>query len=149
MPIRPSCRRALKGFTLVELMIVVALVAIMAALAMPSYESYMRKARRTDAKNALLDLAIREEKFFSIHNRYSTSAADLGYPSLPHAVASSGRGSFYALSLAGDASSYTAKATPTGAQMKDTQCYAFTLMQSGLRGNRNAGGEVLPAAPCW
>ncbi len=149
MQVRPSCHRAPMGFTLIELMIVVALVAIMAALAMPSYESYMRKVRRTDAKNALLDLAMREEKYFSIHNRYSTSAADLGYPSLPHAITNSGPTSYYTLTLTGDGTSYSAKATPTGSQAKDTQCYAYTIVQSGLRGNRNAADASLASGPCW
>lgn len=146
---RRFCHGLRRGFTLVELMIVVAMIAIMVALAMPSYESHVRKARRIDARNALLDLALRQEKHFSIHNRYSTAAADLGYPALPHAVTHSGSASFYTLTLTGDGRSYSAKATPTGPQARDTQCYAYTIAQSGLRGNLDAANASLASGPCW
>ena len=66
------------GFTLIELMITVAIIGILSAIAYPSYESYVRKSRRVDAKNALLDLASRQERYFSVNNKYSTTAADLG-----------------------------------------------------------------------
>ena len=71
----------LRGFTLVELMIVVVIVAILAGIAVPSYMSSVRKTRRADAKTALLDLAGREERYLTTNPAgYSTVPADLGYP---------------------------------------------------------------------
>jgi len=138
------------GFTLIEAMIVVTMLAILAAIALPSYQSYVRKARRTDAKNALLDLAMREEKFYSINNRYSATAGDLGYAALPYSVSSSGSNSYYDLSitLSTDTQSYSGTATPKGPQLSDADCYAFTISNTGLRGNQK-GGSTLSPDKCW
>src|SRR3954469_13542635 len=78
--LRASPRRAQCGFTLIELMITVAIIGILAAVAYPAYNSSVRKARRADAKTALLDLAQREERFMSTANTYSDKPSDLGYP---------------------------------------------------------------------
>jgi len=56
---------AVAGFTLVELMVTVMIAAILLAIAVPSYQAYIRKSRRTEAKTAVLDLAGREETLFS------------------------------------------------------------------------------------
>ncbi|HET7842675.1 MAG TPA: type IV pilin protein [Xanthomonadales bacterium] len=64
-----------KGFTLIELMIVIALIAILAALAYPSYEEYVMRATRTEAKNRLMQVASEQEKFFTTFNRYAGSIA--------------------------------------------------------------------------
>src|SRR5258708_40052678 len=68
-----------KGFTLVELMVVIVIVAILAAIAIPGYTSQIRKSRRTEARNALLDAAAREERFFATNNYYTVTGTDLGY----------------------------------------------------------------------
>jgi type IV pilus assembly protein PilE len=67
------------GFTLVELMVVVLVGAILVGIAVPGFQSQIRKSRRTDAKTAVLDLAGREEKYLSLNNTYSASPAQLGY----------------------------------------------------------------------
>ena len=59
------------GFTLIELMITVAVVGILAAIAYPSYQDSIRKSRRADAKSALLDAAHRQERFFTENNQYT------------------------------------------------------------------------------
>src|SRR5258708_20456562 len=85
-----------RGFSLIELMVVVAIATILFAVAVPSYMSYMRQARRTEARTALLDLASREERFFSTNGAtYSTTAAQLGYTPLPTNVATG----YYSTSL--------------------------------------------------
>src|ERR1700688_3873454 len=67
------------GFTLIELMVTVAIVSILATVAVTSYSSQVLKSRRTEAKSALLDLAGREERLFSTTNAYSNLEAFLGY----------------------------------------------------------------------
>ncbi|MDV7393712.1 type IV pilin protein, partial [Arthrospira platensis SPKY1] len=59
------------GFTLIEVMIVVAIIAILAAIAYPSYQEQVRKSRRADAKVSLLDAVQRQERFFTVNNQYT------------------------------------------------------------------------------
>lgn len=67
------------GFTLIELMIVVAVVGILAAIAYPSYKDYVLKSRRVDAKAALTEAAQRLEIFYARNGQYTTDMTDLGY----------------------------------------------------------------------
>src|ERR1700760_1838661 len=80
---------AASGFTLIELMIVVAVVAILGTVAISGYINSVRKSRRTEARTALLDLASREERFMSTNSAYSNTPSDLGYSgALPLTVGS-------------------------------------------------------------
>ena len=151
-------RRWVRGFTLIELMIVVAAIAILAAIAIPSYTQYVQKSRRTDAKNAVLDLASREERYFSINNTYTNNAAALGYgagSTFPLAVNATGQ-SYYNLSVPVPASgatppatAFTGLATPTGSQTADTTCYAYQIDQLGTQTNVDSSGTPLAGAGCW
>src|SRR5271168_3942748 len=67
------------GFTLVELLVTMVLLSIIVAIAVPNYMSFARQSRRTDAKNALLNLASLEERYFSINNVYTALPTNLGY----------------------------------------------------------------------
>lgn len=135
------------GFTLIELMITVAIIGILASIAYPSYQESVRKSRRVDAKNALLDMASRQERFFSVNNKYSVTAGDLGYSALPYAVSSSGGSSYYQLSIATTDSgkTWTAAAKPTGAQASDL-CSSFTLTDAGTRA---VTGTAPSGSSCW
>lgn len=143
-----------RGFTLIEMMIVVAVIGILAAIAWPSYIDYIRKSRRVDAKNALLDMAARQERFFSINNTYTDSAAALGYSALPQAVNSSGT-SYYSLNVSVTAATatalptFTATATPTGSQTSDVACYAYKLTQLGVQTNTSSTNGAVTGANCW
>src|ERR1700682_6449593 len=90
MTTRTRCNSlaSLGGFTLVELMVTVVVAAILFAIAVPTYTSQMQKARRTDARSALLDLAGREERFFSVSTAYTATASQLGYAALGHPIGS-------------------------------------------------------------
>ena len=127
--------RAGGGFTLIELMIVVVIVGVLAAIAYPSYIQYARETKRADAHAALLRIAALEEKFFSNNNAYTTNPTALGYAANP---AASNDG-YWAVSITGNpAVSFTLTAAPAGGH-DDPDCGGITLTSAGLRG---------PAA-CW
>jgi type IV pilus assembly protein PilE len=138
-----------RGFTLVELMIVILITAILASVAMAGYSSQIRKSRRTEAKTALLDLAGREEQLFSTTNVYSDSATDLGYSS----VTSVGSG-YYKVTLADcdptkcPVWTFTLTATPLGEQAKDLQCQSFVVDSTGARTAVDNGNKD-STATCW
>src|ERR1700685_4537851 len=75
-------RSTAAGFTLAELMITVAIAALLLVVAVPSYHAQVQKSHRTEARTALMDLAGREERWFSSNNAYTNVAANLGYASL-------------------------------------------------------------------
>jgi type IV pilus assembly protein PilE len=146
-----------RGFTLLELVITMAVVAILASIAIPAYNSYILKSHRTDAKTALLDMASMEERFFSTNNIYSQSPADLGYSQTTFPIASVGNG-YYSVSQtaftaaaaptaalpSGTPAYYQFTATPINTQVSDTACTSFTLDSKGVQG---ATGSQ--AATCW
>ncbi|MGA2023761.1 MAG: type IV pilin protein [Steroidobacteraceae bacterium] len=140
-------RPAAAGFTLVELMVTMGIAAILAAIALPAYNTAVRKSRRTEAKTALLDLAGREERYFNTNNAYTATPSNLGYGTgaFPMAVGSG----YYTVSVAvtagaaGVLPTYTISAVPaTTDQLKDTACLSFTLTNTGLQ-----GATTMPT--CW
>ena len=143
-----SRRTDSRGFTLVELMVVIVIASILMAIAIPSYKNSIRKSRRTDAKTALLDLAGREERYFSTNGAYSTAFGQLGYPSWGTAFG----GGYYTMTapvvVAGTATtvaSYTLQAVPVvgSDQAKDTACGSFNLTSTGVQ---TVSGT---ATDCW
>lgn len=132
-PARAAQRR--RGFTLIEIMVVVALVAVLTAIALPIYRSQVLKARRTDAKTALLDLASREERYFTTNNAYTNVPGQLGYAgAFPVAVPSSSE-FIYGISVtASTTSSWTATAVPNGNQVNDS-CGTYVINDQGVQAN--------------
>jgi type IV pilus assembly protein PilE len=126
------------GFTLIELMVAVAIVAILTAVAVPSYTNYVLKSRRPDAKQALLDFAAREERYYTLNNTYTSTAAALGYAALPLSLGSNGD---YLLSVVtATTTTYSVQAVPQGSQADDT-CGTYTL--------DNFGNQGAATANCW
>ena len=133
-----------------ELMIAVVIAAILAAIAIPGYRSYVQRAQRTEAKNALLRIQAAQEKFFVQHNRYATALA----PSVPDGlgIPATTETGLYALTIAtlDGGNGFRVTATPRlgGGQDDDSRCGSFTIDQNGLKGARNAA-DADSAAECW
>lgn len=133
------------GFTLIEAMIVVAIIGIIAAIAYPSYQEYVRKTRRADAQTALMELSQFMERHYTANGRYLK--ADNSAPDLPFAEApKDGAAKVYDLSFTATptANAYTLRAVPKGSMAGDT-CGTLTLSNSGAKGQ--AAGKTL--AECW
>lgn len=125
-------RYSQSGFTMIELLIVIAIIGILTGIAYPSYQSHMQNTRRTDAHLSLLNAAQSLERCKATQYSYAGCAA-----SVPTDTSQD----LYTISLtpAPTASSYTIVATPKGVQADDTACPTITLNQLG---------EQLPA-DCW
>ena len=119
-----------KGFTLIELMIVVAIIAIIATIAMPAYSDYVTRARRADAKDALLMIQLAEEKWRANNSAYG-SLTDLGL-SDPFTSANN-HYSVTITTVSTPPSTYVATAMPTGVQATaDTLCPSFIVTHTGI-----------------
>jgi type IV pilus assembly protein PilE len=148
----PSMQRH-RGFTLVELMITVVILAIIVGIAVPAYTQQIQKSRRTDARNALLDIAGREERFLSVSNAYSQLPTDVGYTGVawPQTVSNG----YYTVTVVtpnpgfpATTPSFLITATPIGVQAGDTTCATFTVNQIGQQTAQNSGGTDT-SATCW
>jgi len=140
---RCPCRgRRSKGFSLIELLVVVAVIALLTGLALPGYQAYLQRARRTDAREALLRGAQWLERVASIHGQYPETAA------YPAALALSGAGHYRIQYLpSADLAAYTLTAQRQGVQASDP-CGDLVLDQAGQRSVLNpAAGS--PPAECW
>jgi type IV pilus assembly protein PilE len=133
-------RNKMRGITLIELVVVMAIVGVLASIAIPSYRQYLLRSHRAEAKSALLNLAAAQEKFYLQNNTYTdelTTAppAGLGLP------ATTVNGHFTVAITAFDDESFTATATAAGGQAQDSHCASFTINQAGTRS--------ATSADCW
>jgi type IV pilus assembly protein PilE len=137
-------RLSANGFTLIELMITVAIVGILAAIAYPSYTDHIRKARRADAQAALLELAQFMERHYSLNNSYLDGGAA---PTLPFTEAPKDGGTkFYDLSFSAGptATSFTLQAAPKGGMAGDP-CGNLRISNTGQK-TRTGSAD---ASQCW
>lgn len=115
----------LHGFTLIELMIVVTVIGILAAIAYPSYQDYIRRARRIEAQSVMMDIQLMQEKYRINHVSYG-GLADLGtFPS-----------DYYSFAISGNTvSAYTITATAKSgtSQASDTGCTSMTVNQASTK----------------
>lgn len=145
-----------KGFTLIELMVVVAIIGILVAIAYPSYAEYVMRSRRTDAKAALSNAAQAMEKFYTERMTYNnavlgtnagniapTTSLDshytIGFDTTPTAAAACAA----TATTNTTANAYRLCATPAGSQTRDTSCGTYSLGNTGVRSVTGS------ATNCW
>ena len=138
--------RIQNGFTLIELMIVVVVVAVLSSLAYPSYQEFVAKAKRTEGKAALLDAAQALERHFTNDNTYPSSLSTAGVRTYSGDSAAKAA---YTIAIAAGASgslasSFTLTATPANGHV-DAKCGNLSLNQLGVKGETG----TLTAAECW
>lgn len=146
--VRPSARQS--GFTLIEVIIVVVIVGILTAIALPGYQETMRKGRRADGKSALMDAANRQERLMLDRSRYTADMTELGYGADPM-ISEEGWYSIdrYATTACpvANLTCYALRATPVagGAQAGDARCTTLTLDNTGAK---SSTGTLSPEE-CW
>lgn len=136
-----------QGFTLIELMVVVCILALLAGIAIPSYREYVLRANRSEAQTLLRDAAAQQERYLAQYSKYTDTAARLafGYPLAdgkrlsPHQLYE-----LQAEFIDGNTRSYRLTALRRGAQASDSQCGDFSLDHQGNRGT--SAGSV---ESCW
>lgn len=142
---RPNPAIGPSGFTLIELMIVVAILGVLVAVALPAYQQSVRNGGRAQAQILLLQVAANQERFFSDNNAYSMNADPLANPALATLMS---EGDLYRVAVDACASGtiatcFVATATPQGAQALDS-CSSLSITHTGLKA---ASGDTV--ANCW
>lgn len=147
---RPRPRR---GFSLVELLVVMSILAIVTTVAVGSYRQYVRRAHRSDATTTLLRIAAAQEKFYAQNGHYAGAAQLVAAPPAGLGIGGTERG-YYSLGVSiaagGSGIGYTASATviPSGAQGDDEQCWVLSVNERGLhRAEARDGSDS--TARCW
>ncbi len=132
------------GFTLIEVLIVVAILGIIAAVAIPSYSSYITKTRRAEAMALLTEVAGEQERYFSENNSYAAALTEIGYPA---DAIDSEAGSYSVSITAQTATSFTLTAARVAGkpQERDDECGDLTINSIGTKGITGSGS----VADCW
>jgi len=127
------------GFTLIELMITVAIVGIIAAIALPNYTEYVKRASRAEAASALLDAANKQEQFFVDNREYTTSLSNLG-------MSEKTENGHFKLATTVNNNAFTFTATPIAGPVKgDEDCSQLSITDTGLKGSKGSKDTEY----CW
>ncbi len=141
-----------KGYTLIELMVVVVIIGIVASFAYSGYQEQVQKTRRADCGGALTSMAQSMERFYSVNNTYLGAAAGGGNTGAPTVFSTTcpvdGQTAHYNLTIsAATASTYTLSAAPTGGMTGD-KCGTLTLSSTGVKGVSSAASGIT-YQDCW
>ena len=143
-----------QGLTLLELVIVVAIIGVLASIAVPSYRSHVLRANRAEGRTILLTLAAAQEKFYLQCNKYAATldpnaATDCDTAQLRFST-SSERGYYHITITAADTSGWTAEAAPTGnsPQVDDVRCQKYGLTSTGAKSARTSV-DIPNDVECW
>jgi type IV pilus assembly protein PilE len=121
-----------RGFSLIELMVVVVVIGLLSAIALPSYTRYVLRSHRSSAITGVLDVASRQARYYTTNNTYTTSMTALGYPADPMPLTDSSN-RYYDLSVASaSATAFSIRAVPVNAQTKDT-CGTYRISDLGVK----------------
>lgn len=137
--------RRQQGFTLIELVVVVLIIAILSAVAIPSYRRYVVRSHRTDAQRALTEVAARQERYLYSNNAYATSLPAIG-------SSSDMAGSYYTVAIdpasaTSAGTTFTVVATAVGSQKQDDKlCQTISLDQAG---RQTSTGSTSNDPACW
>ena len=131
--------RNMRGITLIELMIVVVIVGILAAVAYPNYQEFSARAKRNEARTALLRLATNQERFYLNNNTFTTDMTQIGFSSSPFTTETG----YYVVSVtSATPSNFSATATYQHGGSEAGKCLTFTI---DGRGQKTSG----PYTDCW
>ncbi|MBN4075375.1 MAG: hypothetical protein COA71_03525 [SAR86 cluster bacterium] len=136
-----------KGFTLIELMVVIAIVGLLAAIAIPSYQDSTRKANRADAQITLSRLSTLQERYFFRTNQYTGDFNDLVSGIADGTTSITSDDGYYTVAITATASSWALTATATGGQASDTECTTLTLTNLGSK--TSADSSSVATTECW
>ena len=129
----------MKGFSLIELMVALAILAIILAIAIPNYSAYAVRANRSEGKVAIMQVAQALERCYTRYSAYNSADCDVTFPI-------DSENDWYQISVTRDATSFGLTATPQGSQTtRDAACGNLTLTHTGQRGVSGSAD----VADCW
>jgi type IV pilus assembly protein PilE len=141
MPYCPTVRQV-PGFTLIELIVVIMIIAVLAAAAVPSFADHVRRGRIVEAVSRLADHRVRMEQFFLDNRRYDDGAGGCGYVAQPAGAADA-----FALECTAAAAAYTV--TATGTAGKGMQGFVYTIDHANARRTTAVPDGWIASDRCW
>ena len=138
----PQIARTIRGFTLIEIMIVVALIGILASIALSSYQSHALKTRRYAAQSCLMEQAQYMERYYTTTNNPMSYTGAV----LPSATCKTNLAAYYTFSLTSASQAFSVQAVASGTQTGDTNCRTLALNQAALQSSSSATAST---TGCW